>query len=96
MTNLIESKMMKTMEWLVNLSFKNVEGAVAMYVLKFCHKNFKGVYLSRTEIAEVIGYSRESIIHTLTKFEKEKLIKTKGKDIIINNLKKLEEIIKYG
>ena len=95
-SNKLEFKMRETMDWLINLSFKNVEGAMAMFILKFCNKNYKGIYLSRAEIAEVIGYSRESIIHTLTKFENEKLIKTKGKDIIIKDLDKLEEIIKYG
>lgn len=95
-SNKLEFKLRETMEWLINLSFKNVEGAVAMFILKFCNKNFKDISLTRTEIAEIIGYSRESIIHTLTKFEQEKLIKTKGKDIIIKDIEKLEEIIKYG
>lgn len=95
-SNKLELKLQETMEWLINLSFKNVEGAVAMFILKFCNKNFKDIGLSRTEIAEIIGYSRESIIHTLTKFEREKLIKTKGKNIIIKDIEKLKEIIKYG
>ncbi|CVK15960.1 cAMP-binding domain of CRP or a regulatory subunit of cAMP-dependent protein kinases [Apibacter mensalis] len=95
-SNKLELKLQETMEWLINLSFKNVEGAMAMFILKFCNKNFKDIGLSRTEIAEIIGYSRESIIHTLTKFEREKLIKTKGKNIIIKDIEKLKEIIKYG
>jgi CRP/FNR family transcriptional regulator, polysaccharide utilization system transcription regulator len=95
-SNKLELKLQETLEWLINLSFKNVEGAVAMFILKFCNKNFEGISLSRTEIAEIVGYSRESIIHTLTKFEHEKLIKTKGKKITSKDNEKLEEIIKYG
>ncbi|MDR2122432.1 MAG: Crp/Fnr family transcriptional regulator [Flavobacteriaceae bacterium] len=96
LTNRLENKMIDAMRWMIDLSFKNVEGAVAMFILKFCTTDFEGIDLSRTEIAEVVGYSRESIIHTLTKFEKENLIKNKGKNITIKDLEKLENITKYG
>lgn len=96
LTQLFESKLIEEMQWIIHLGFKNVEGSVAMFLLKFCNKEYKGIDLSRAEIAELIGYSRENIIHTLKKFVAEKLIETKGKDIKINNIKKLKEIIKYS
>ncbi len=97
LANRLEHRFISVIEWLVNLDFKNIEGAVAMFLLKFYNdKMYEGIELSRTEIAEAIGYSRESVIHTLKKFVREDLIETKGKDIIIKNEDKLEEIVKYG
>ncbi|MGM5631979.1 Crp/Fnr family transcriptional regulator [Apibacter raozihei] len=96
LTQMSESNMLKTMEWMINLGFKNIEGAVAMFLMKFCNTEYRNIDLSRTEIAEVIGYSRESVIHTLKKFVSENLISTKGKEIHVIDREKLEEIIKYS
>lgn len=95
-TQLFESKLIEEMKWMINLNFKNVEGAVAMFVLKYCNKDYQGIDLSRTEIADLIGYSRESIIHTLKNFVSENLLETKGKKIQIRDVKKIIEIIKYS
>ncbi len=97
LANRLELRMINSLTWLVTLSFKNVEGALAMFLLKYYNdEKYEGIELTRTEIAEAIGYSRESIIHTLKKFVKEKLIETKGKNILIKNHNKLKEIIKYS
>jgi CRP-like cAMP-binding protein len=42
------------------------------------------------------GTSRESIGRVITKFKSEGIIKTAGKNIIINDIKKLENISKFG
>jgi CRP-like cAMP-binding protein len=42
------------------------------------------------------GTSRESIGRVIAKFKSEGIIKTAGKNIIINDIKKLENISKFG
>ncbi len=82
--------------WILNLQFKNVEGAVAMFVLTYCQKEYQDVFLTRAEISDFVGYSRESIIHTLKKFEKEGLVSMDKKDIVILDEKSLKDIVKFG
>jgi CRP-like cAMP-binding protein len=52
--------------------------------------------LTRSELAEMAGTSRESIGRVFTKFKSEGIIQTSGKNIIINDIKKLENISKFG
>jgi CRP/FNR family transcriptional regulator len=52
--------------------------------------------LTRSELAEMAGTSRESIGRVITKFKSEGIIKTSGKNIIINDIKELENISKFG
>lgn len=82
--------------WILNLQFKNVEGAVAMFVLKYCVGTYRNVFLTRAEISDFVGYSRESVINTLKKFEKEGLIEIDKKSIKILDEKGLENIVKFG
>ncbi|NEW80099.1 MAG: Crp/Fnr family transcriptional regulator [Gelidibacter sp.] len=87
-----------TISWLINLDFKNTDGAVAMFLLSY-YKNTnetKTLFLSRIEIAEIIGYSRESVIHSLKSFSVRGYITTKGKTITIIEPEKLEEIIRLS
>lgn len=49
--------------------------------------------LSRKDFANMVGTTYESIIRTLTQFQKKKLIRTQGKNIFIDQLSKLEQII---
>jgi len=84
-----------TTKWMVDTSLKNVQGSVAMFLLKYyAEEDYQKINLSREEMSEIIGYSRENVIHTLKNFCKEKLIITSGKSIKILNKKKLEEIVK--
>lgn len=49
--------------------------------------------LSRKDFANMAGTTYESIIRTLTQLQKKKLIRTQGKDIFIDQLSKLEQLI---
>ncbi|MFO7673000.1 MAG: Crp/Fnr family transcriptional regulator [Lutibacter sp.] len=87
-----------TISWLINLDFKNIDGAVAMFLMeyyRYTNKN-KTLFLSRIEIADIIGYSRESVILTLKSFCESGYIKTMGKTITILEPEKLEEIIRLN
>ncbi len=88
----------QTISWLINLDFKNIEGAVALFLLAYYRKTNKNktLFLSRIEISEIIGYSRESVIHTLKSFSGSGYITTKGKTITILEPEKLEEIVRLS
>lgn len=82
-----------------SLSQKNIEGALATILL-----DFKNIYdsnsfvlpESRVEVANMLGYSKESVINTLSKFNKEGIIKVDDRKIEIIQNDKLEQICKLG
>jgi CRP/FNR family transcriptional regulator len=53
-------------------------------------------YLSRNDIAELTGMSKENAIRLLTEFKNDGLIKVDGKDIIINNIELLQKLSSIG
>ncbi len=78
---------------------KNIEGSMAAFLLHFSNINESdnfSIPFSRKEIAEIIGYSRESVIHTLTKFCKDKLIISNEKKIQIIDKDRLNRIFLKG
>jgi CRP-like cAMP-binding protein len=91
-------ELLQTISWLINLDFKNIDGAVAMFLLSYYKRTNKNkiLLLSRIEIAEILGYSRESVINSLKSFAESGYITTKGKIIKILDLKKLEEIVRLS
>ena len=52
--------------------------------------------MSRIELANMLGYSKESVINTLSKFNKENIIIVDDRKIKILELEKLEQISKLG
>lgn len=48
--------------------------------------------ISRSEMAEMIGFSRENVIRMLSEFDSEGIIKISGKSLNVLNFEKLEEI----
>lgn len=84
---------------MVMYSNKNIEGSLATFLMHYSNitnsSKFK-LPFSRKEIAETIGYSRESVIHTFTKFNKEKIIKVEDKNIEILNIELLIKIKDKG
>jgi len=82
---------------LTSIYQKNIDGVLSMLLLEF-HKIYGSVSfkipMSRVEIAKMLGYSKESVINTLSKFNKEGIIKVKDRNIEILDLKKLQQIKK--
>jgi CRP/FNR family transcriptional regulator len=84
------------------LAFKNVPQRMASLLLRLAKKNGKptekGILidlpLSRRQIAELIGVSRETATRELSKFSKSNLILLNKKEIIITNKSKLSSIAK--
>jgi CRP-like cAMP-binding protein len=84
----------------INQSHKKIYGRMAdilIYLAKviFSDNRFQ-IPLTRQEIADMVGTSRESTGRVLAKFKGEGIISIHGKNIVINDIGKLEEISRYG
>ncbi len=80
-------------------SHKNIEGALSLILLDFSniYKTDSIVLpVNRIELANMLGYSKESVINTLSKFNKEGILKVQDKQIEIIDKKKLLAIGKIG
>jgi CRP/FNR family transcriptional regulator len=79
---------------------KHLKGRVAHVLLYFANyiygKDEFELPISRREIAEYIGMTTENVIRTLSEFRKDKIIKIFGKDILIADKKRLENISEFG
>ncbi len=81
-------------------SNKKTYGRIADMLIYFSKVVFSSsrflIPLSRREIADMVGTSRESAGRVLSKFNAEGLVRISGKKVVINDLKKLEKISKFG
>ena len=81
-------------------SNKRTYGRIADMLIYFSKVVFSSsrfqIPLSRREIADMVGTSRESAGRVLSKFNSEGLVRISGKKVVINDLKKLEKISKFG
>lgn len=84
---------------LVHLSHKNADGAVCT-VLQQLSGIFESlefqIPLSRVELANVVGYSKESVINSLSSLHKEGIVEVSGKNLRILDVKRLEMIARNG
>lgn len=83
---------------IVNMAQKSVKQRLAETLL-YIYDNFGvddegalNVILSREDYANIVGTATESAIRILSQFKKENLIATKGKQIIIKDIKGLQHI----
>ena len=75
---------------------KNIEGSLAAFLLQLYelyNKNTFELPLSRKEVAETIGYTRESVVHSFSRFIKHGLISQEGRIITLINIDMLKEIM---
>ena len=79
---------------------KHLRGRIAHVLLYFSDyiysKDEFELPVSRREIAEYIGMTTENVIRTLSEFRKDKIIKIFGKDILIIDKKRLQNISEFG
>jgi CRP/FNR family transcriptional regulator len=87
-------------EIIKNLSYKQMRGKLASVLLYLSQEEFLEEnifeYLSRQDIADFASISTESAIKFLKEFEKEEILKLSGKEIIILNQDKLDQMSKNG
>ncbi len=79
---------------------KHLKGRIAHVLLYFSEYIYESdefeLPISRREIAEYIGMTTENVIRTLSEFRKDKIIKIFGKDILIEDKKRLQNISDFG
>lgn len=83
-----------------NRTQKQVRGNMADALIEFSDKIFQSdvftIPLSQAELANLVDTSRESVSRVLTEFDKDGIIKVKGKQIEILNKKSLKLISQNG
>lgn len=84
---------------ITRLKHKNIDGALSILLLDFAeiYKSLSFTLpVGRQEFAEMLGYSKESIINTLSKFNKEGILQVNDRKIKILDIKKIEQISILG
>lgn len=80
-------------------SHRNIEGTLSILLCDFSKiynsENFT-LPVNRKEIAKMLGYSKESVINTLSKFNREGIISVRDKKIEILDMKMLKQIGEIG
>jgi CRP-like cAMP-binding protein len=84
----------------ISLAHKQVNGRIADVLLYLSgsvyHSKQFTLTLTRKELSEFAGCSTENVIHTLSRFHREGILKVKGKSIEITDLERLQKISKVG
>jgi CRP-like cAMP-binding protein len=90
----------KNINRLITINNKQLPGRVADVILYF-YELFNRSYqfefpLSREELAQFSGTTKESFIRTLTEFKNDKIIITDGKNITINSMEIVQTLSRLG
>ena len=84
----------------VNQTQKQVNGRLAEAILYFSDNIYNShsftLPVSKSELADLIGSTRESVTRVLFSFKREHIIKLEGKELSINDREMLEQISKTG
>ncbi len=84
---------------LVYIHNKNADGAISTILLELSNifqSNDFQMPFSRVELADTLGYSKESVISSLSTLQKDGIIKVSGKKIKILNTERLQLVAQYG
>ena len=89
----------KVVHDLIHLSHKNADGAICTVLIDlssvFNSHTFQMPF-SRVELANIVGYSKESVISCLSSLQRDGVIIASGKSIEILDRKRLEIISRLG
>lgn len=84
----------------ISLANKNVNGRIADILLYLSEHVYKSqsfhLLLTRKEIAEFAGCSKENVIHTFSHLDNDKVIRIDGKNLSILDKSKLQMISRLG
>jgi CRP-like cAMP-binding protein len=53
------------------------------------------INMSRDDLANLVGTARENIVRVLTEFKKEGILMTRGRNIVVLDVKRLIQIANY-
>jgi len=84
---------------LARLKDKQIDGALSVLLLEFAgiyHSADYTIPLNRKEIADILGYSKESVINALSRMHREGIVKVNGRKIGILRQDTLRKISQTG
>ncbi|RIJ46811.1 Crp/Fnr family transcriptional regulator [Maribellus luteus] len=87
------------LDWHMKLSQKNSAGALAFLLCEFEKSYGQSSFelpLNRSDIARVIGFSKESVLKNLAHFRNEGIVESTGKKVKILDSSRLLDISNYG
>lgn len=97
---LISRKYARNFERMVSLTQKQMPGRIAdvlIYLSKDIYKSFSfTTVISRQDIADYSGMSKDSAIRILKEFERDRIINLRNRSMEINNMDRLYEISATG
>jgi CRP-like cAMP-binding protein len=98
--NLLAQESIFFLEKLTNRYHKQLPGRIADILLYFRDLFSNGdafqLPLNRTELAQMAGTTKESLIRTLTEFKNDKIIQLKDREVEINSLEILQTLSRLG
>lgn len=96
---MLSNNLLAMEERLIDLAYNSVRKRVAQSLVLLKDKyekenqpDFFNISISREDLANIVGTSKESVIRTLSDFKDEKLIEIKGSNIKIINWEKLDRM----
>lgn len=85
---------------LMSQTYKQLPGRIADVLLYFSEKIYQSplftLPLTRRELAELAGTTKESFIRTLTEFKNDKIIELKGAEVEIKSMKIIKTLSRLG
>jgi CRP/FNR family transcriptional regulator, anaerobic regulatory protein len=97
--NLMSVMTNKIVSDLIGLSHKQAEGAISTILLELADifgSNSYQMPFSRIELADTVGYSKESVINCLSSLHSDGIITVSGKSVVINDTDRLKRIARHG
>jgi len=96
----LSSRMVTMMDRMITYTKKQVPGRIAELLLNFSkniyNNNAFTLPLSRTEIADYVQTTKETVSRTLTEFKNDRIIELDDKNIVLKSLDLLEILNKIG
>lgn len=99
MVELMSLSTNKIVHDLVNLSQKNVDGALSTILLdlgRILKSRCYQIPFTRQELADIIGYSKESVINSMSSLQRDGIIRVSAKNLEIIDEERLERIGRHG
>jgi DNA-binding response OmpR family regulator len=94
--NLLSDSIAEIKEQLLQMAYGSVRKKTASTILQFAEKmnkkNDERIKISRSDLASVAGIATESLIRTLSSFNKEGLIEIEGRNIKIIDIESLKQV----
>jgi CheY-like chemotaxis protein len=92
--HLMAGRVVEHSERLVLQAYDSVRRRTALVVCDL-HEKYEGksIEMSREELAQMVGATKESVIRSLSDFKKEGLVTTSGKSIMVNDVEGLRGLL---